>query len=204
MYIILTFILLSNESFSQLYAEQKEIELGDYGCLWISSQSNEIKNLNQLRIKGEFTIDDIYIYFPEEFDVPSNYNLISQALQRNDDSLFSFELEIEKIRDDPFSDIIFYLCGYTLAGRDSICNIIFDNLQINDIDIEDIQTKILINSENHSIPYIRLADFSVLNNPVESSEIILNVKLWQDTDIVVSIFSYNYQLIKKMDFSSIS
>lgn len=204
MFLIFVFILISNDSFSQLFAEQKEIDLGDYGCLWISSKSNEIKELNRLRIKGRFAIDDTFIYNPEEFDVPSNYNIISQSLIRDDYGLFSFEMEIEKIRNDPFSDIIFYLCGYTLAGKDSICNIEFISMNINDIGIEDFQTNILIRSENHSIPYIRLANFNVLNNPAETSELVLNLKLWQDTDIIVSLFYYNNQLVKEERFFSIS
>lgn len=190
---ILFFILYTDLCYSQLIADQKEIKLGDYGCLWISTQNNEIKDLNELRINGRIEIDDIYLYFPEKFDVPSNYNIISQSLERDEDLQFSFSIEIKKEQDDPFSDNIFYLCGNALAGKDSICNITFIDIRINNIEIEDFQTKVLIESENHSIPYIRYQnnqpEFRIMNNPVQTTNIYLNLLLFETSDIQFYIYN---------------
>ena len=59
---ILLFLLLNTTvSQAQLFTENKDIELGSYGCLWISTEDSSIKKLKEfhpkvLRIKLKFKV----------------------------------------------------------------------------------------------------------------------------------------------------
>jgi hypothetical protein len=175
--------------YAQLYIDDKQFDLGSYDCLWISSEDSIINSFKVLEIRGRFKLSDQYLFYPERFISSENYVLTDQSLFRVNDSLYSFNFDLTILEDDPFSDILFYLCGYALADRDSICFVKFYDISINDVTFEDFTGRIIIKTENGSIPYIRMPQLKVLENPVSANEIMVEAILWQDSD--VSFFVYD-------------
>jgi hypothetical protein len=188
-YIIIVFFLCNTfYASSQFYIEDKEMLLSNYDCLWVSSKDSTIKELKEITCKGLLKISDPYLFYPERFEVSESYQLIDQSLTRMSDSVYSFNLELVFIKEDPFSDIVFYLCGYALAGSDSICSISFEDVELNGININNFSGKIIIQTQNNSIPYIRMPKLKALTNPILADEVIFQAILWQDTDLIFEVF----------------
>jgi hypothetical protein len=204
---LFTFLLLFCNTFvgyAQLYVEDKEFDLGSYDCLWISSDDSTINSFRNLEIRGKFKLSDQYLFYPERFISSENYVLTEQSLLKVNDSLYSFNIDLSIIEDNPFSDILFYLCGYALAGRDSICYLEFSDFTINDKIIDDFNGKIIIKTENNSIPYIRMPQLKVLENPVSTTEIMLEAVLWQDSDVSFFVYDIEGRLMDLEKFEGIN
>jgi len=202
---IFVLILLFNtiNCYSQLYIEDKQFELGKYDCLWISTNDSNIKDLQDIIIDGYFKISNPYLFYPEQFDSPNNFKMTDYSLSKINDSIYTFNLVLSFVEDDPFSDILFYLCGYALAGNDSICDIDFTDIRINKQGIESFTGKINIITENHSIPYIRMPELNARINPVIAGELIFDAVLWQDSDLSFEVYDIIGNIKQLDNFSSI-
>jgi len=189
--------------YAQLNIEDKEIDLGSYDCLWISSDDSTLNSQRNLDIVGKFLLSDHYLFYPERFESPDNYLLTDHSLIKESDSTYSFRLVLSYVKDDPFSNILFYLCGYALAGSDSICYVEFSEVRINDVPNNNFAGRIIIKTENSSIPYVRMPQLKVVVSPVEASEIILEVILWQSSDVRFEIYDVSGKIMKLEKFEGI-
>ncbi len=202
-YIISIFFIFSTLCHAQLFIEDKQTELGEYDCLWINTIDDSIKMLDVMTINGYFVLSDHFLFYPVAFDTPSNMKIIDQNLININDSAYSFSISLSKVNEDPFSDILFYLCGYTLAGRDSLCYIDFSGMLLNGKTIDDFKGKIHINTENGTIPYYRMPELIIKGNPALQNEMKVAIYLWEDSDISFELYDMSGNNIKLIEYNDL-
>ena len=125
--------------------------------------SVEGANVKQISITGEFKLSNPTVFYPEYFEINDSVGNLYGAvienykLERHNDSMYSFELNIgfENGQDSP--EILVCHCGEALAGSDSICYVDYYDVQINSEGIPGTTGTIIIQSIGPPLPYVRFA-----------------------------------------------
>ncbi len=151
--------------------------VGEKICINISFAADIIEDTiiasDTIAISGEFHLSNPTVFYPELFTIPDDYTLIETIISRFSDSTYSFILSfrIDRIISDSVS---FKFCGEALAGSDSLCQISFSGMNLNDKPIRNFESIVKISTIAGTIPYIQFPRITnIYPNPVRAGESLI-------------------------------
>ncbi len=150
-----------------------------------------------LIISGELLLKNPTIFLPEYFTEYSNCSIISSSISRVEyqnspgvnDSLYKFELNLKINNQNENVQIL--LNGECLAGSDTITNILFRNIIINDSLQNDKLATLTTFNISPIDNYVRFPNvYNIFPNPVNAGE-TLYFDFFIDKNSDMKVFIYN-------------
>jgi hypothetical protein len=160
-------IIIANEIFSGGSGESK--------CFTISTKYDLTPN-NNYEVNGFIKLSNSSILYLKELTPNNTKSLSAIIFDRLNDSIyfFSYSLSVEK----PYDSISFDLCTDILAGNDTICDIIFRDIFINQQSIEIDTVKFIRTSGNYEPLYFRQVKFDIIDeHPITDGVLKLKVMI---------------------------
>jgi len=140
---------------SQIYSDTARGEVGDEIIVNINiPDSISATGINS--ISGKIFITNPTVFYPDSLSSGNNIIINNNELVRQNDSVWNFNIEIQKPQDS-ISEVIVKLCGEALAGTDSLCTLRFSDVIMNNFPINDFNAIVITNTSGTPLPYIRFA-----------------------------------------------
>ena len=157
-----------------------------------------VGNSATISVKGNFKLSNSTVFYPEGFSVTTvTDSLLSQSLQRTNDSMYSYNVVLLSKSTDTTHYL--HLTGEALAGSDSVCIIQFDSTICNTQAIPKFSGTILSTSIGTPFPYVRFASLEVgYPNPSPKFKTITwAYRTDKESDITFTIFDLLGRRIKE-------
>jgi hypothetical protein len=164
--IFFCFFSVTLQLHSQIYSDTARGEVGDEIIININIPDS-ITAIGINSISGKFFITNPTVFYPDSLTSGNNININNKELVRQNDSIWNFNIELQKPLDS-ISEVIVKLFGEALAGTDSICILKFTGVKLNDTLIHDFDAVIYTHTSGTPLPYIRFAKLDQnFPNPVQ-------------------------------------
>ena len=111
-----------------------------------------------LTIAADMKLSNPTVFFPQVFRPGSTLDVINSSLSSSTDSTYSFSvlLQVRGVALEK-GDTLFTLAGETLAGSDSVTDLIFTNVKLDEQSLPNMVGRILSESIGPRLPYVRPA-----------------------------------------------
>ena len=154
-YLFHIILLILNFNFAYTQNDTTKAIVGDNTCL--SFKFNKLSNINDtITLTGLIKLSEPTLFYPEYFQLDTNFKLINQSISKIDYYSSSFTLNLKNI--NLIKDYNIELCGIVLAGASEFCKVILDSVKINGMDSVILLIATLkATSIGAPLPYIRFA-----------------------------------------------
>lgn len=145
------FVLLTiaSSAHAQLVVGQGRGTVGERVRIPISAE----RAVDTLAVHCTIALSNPTVLYPEHFADAGNGTLVSSAVQRVNDSLYTAEFVVAGAT----TGVVCYLVGEALAGSDSTCRVTLRDIQMRGEQWQPTQALLTVTSIGTPLPYVRFA-----------------------------------------------
>lgn len=150
------FLLLCSTAVAQFSADTARGLVGKEVVLSFLHRGGALEAGQIVTLRGDLELSNSTVFFPQVFR-GSGGAIADTVFERFNDSTYSFRLTMQIEKNVLPGDTLFALAGEALTGSDSVTEVRFSNLFMNEVPFASFTAVILTQSIGPPFPYVRFA-----------------------------------------------